>query len=73
MSNLIQRKINTQENDLYDPNNNLKDGNNSKKQSEINNNISEEEMEPLPSNPSGESIPVDTGNVEVLDSFLNRK
>jgi len=70
MSNLIQRKINTQENDLYDPNNNLKDGNNSKKQSEINNNISEEEMEPLPSNPSGESIPVDTGNVEVLDSAL---
>jgi phosphatidate cytidylyltransferase len=70
MSNLIQRKINTQENDLYDPNNNLKNGNNSKKQSEINNNISEEEMEPLPSNPSGESIPVDTGNVEVLDSAL---
>jgi phosphatidate cytidylyltransferase len=70
MSNLIQRKINTQENDLYDPNNNLKDDNNSKKQSEINNNVSEEEMEPLPSNPSGESIPVDTGNVEVLDSAL---
>lgn len=30
----------------------------------------DEEMEPLPSVPSGESIPQDTGNVEVLDSAL---
>jgi phosphatidate cytidylyltransferase len=31
---------------------------------------SEEEMEPLPSVPSGEEIPQDSGNVEVLDSAL---
>ena len=32
---------------------------------------SEEEMEPLPSVPSGEEIPQDKANIEVLDSALN--
>lgn len=74
MSNLYQRKVNTTEADSDSNNNQIgtseDDTSKQKKQFEMNSNASEEEMEPLPSNPSGESMPQDTGNVEVLDSAL---
>jgi phosphatidate cytidylyltransferase len=76
MSNLIHRKPTTHQNQSDDSSNeasSTQKPENVQERSErsFKTNLSEEEeMEPLPSVPSGEEIPQDTANIEVLDSHL---
>ena len=63
MSNLTHRKVNTEE--TREKEDAVKE-----EKKKIDAAASEEEMEPLPSNPSGEEIPQDSGKVEALESHL---
>lgn len=76
MSNLVQRKVNRENEDSSSAENSNNDNN--QKENESAKDMakaaadagSEEEMEPLPSKPSGEEIPQDKADVEVLHSAL---
>jgi phosphatidate cytidylyltransferase len=77
MSNLYQRKVNSNEDRDGEQSEeasskNAPDTSFSTKYEKYSKNepVSEEEMEPLPSVPSGEEIPQDKGNIDMLDSAL---
>jgi len=66
MSQLTQRNVSHKHN-----NHNKNDSRSTPHENAATSGVSDEEMEPLPSVPSGEQeIPQDTGNIEVLDSAL---
>lgn len=70
MSNLVQRKVAKEADALSgekDSSDEKSESVSSAPKAELG---SEEEMEPLPSMPSGDEIPQDTANVEVLNSAL---
>jgi phosphatidate cytidylyltransferase len=69
MSNLVQRKVHFDQDSQQDASRSEPVIDKTEKKP-VPDPVSEEEMEPLPSVPSGEEIPQDSGNVEMLDSAL---
>jgi len=70
MSTLVQRKPHTDQEGHHDQNNNPLEEHAKTVQKMDAAAVSEEEMEPLPSCPSGEGLAQDSASVEVLDSAL---
>ena len=68
MSNLVQRKVHFD--GEKSPDEDASHQNETVKKPMVPDPVSEEEMEPLPSVPSGEEMPQDSGNIDILDSAL---